>query len=179
MTPPRLKIVNAWLAQRRISWNGGSAVCRSHFVLGSGYGIGAHRRCCARPTKTIPVTRMVPVHGASSERRHHRISDASLICPSRQSEDTGQTRQTVLCSGNGTRRLGNGRGSRRPVHSTCRRDHHFASTIPTDQIPTLDARRARALVARAPVGNDHLRPVVRAPWAVIAWDSSLSVGIFS
>jgi hypothetical protein len=141
-------------------------------------GIGANRRCSTRPTAKVPATRTVPVHRDSSELSHHRTSDASLICPSRSvrgyrpdsaSRVVSHLRtlpQAVLCPCNGTYRVRNRRRSWRAAHSTRRRDHYFATTIPTDQVQTLDARRARALVARAPAGSDDLRSMVRAEGGV-------------
>ena len=78
-----------------------------------------------------------------------------------ESEDTGQTWQGLLRTGDRAWGARKRHGNSRVIYITFCGHERSAAKFPADQINLRDAESARPLVARAPVGTCNIRPLVR------------------
>src|SRR5882757_8192333 len=99
----------------------------------------------------------------------HSLADGSIVPVSGESEDPGQTWEGILWAGDGARGARDGHGIRSAVHRACRGHEHFAAAIPNDEIQTVDAQCARAVVACTPAGIRGVRALVHVVWRVPRW----------
>jgi hypothetical protein len=158
------------LAERKIPWNGGATLCRSGSAPRDRHGSGVAHRCGAGANEKVSMARLVPIPSRANKSCRYPRGDGSLISRPRRSEDTGQTWQSILRTGDGACGTRKRRGNRWIVHLARCWHERIATEIPTDRIQAMDAQRRGALVARAPVGNGHICPLVH-PTLVSAMNS--------
>ena len=128
-------------------------------LLEIGMGSASHR-CGARAHEAVSAARMVPVRHCAPEPCRCYTDNDSFISRSCESEDTAQTWDGLLRTGDSAWGARKRHGNRRIVHPARCRHERFATQLPNDRIQTMDAQSARALVARAPVGTCNIRPLV-------------------
>ena len=92
---------------------------------------------------------MLPIHCRASEHDGGWTYDDSFFSPSCASEDSGQARQGLLCTGHGPRRARSLHRTRRTIHLAFCGYASFASKTPNHEIQAVDAKRPGALVGRA------------------------------
>jgi hypothetical protein len=103
----------------------------------------------------------VSIRNRAVELCRHRAGNGSFISRSCDSEDTAQTREGLLRTGDGARRVGMCNRNRRTLHIVGGRHKRFAGEIAHDEIQGLDAKCTRALVVSALLGIGNLCPLVR------------------
>jgi hypothetical protein len=151
-----LHLVLGWPArrqciERRLPWNGGSTLRRCGSAPRDRHGGSASHRCSARAHEAVSATRLVSVRNRTPEPCRHRTDNGSFISRSCESEDTAQTWEGLLRTGDSAWGAWKRHGNRRIVHLARCRHERFATQLPSDRIQAMGAQRARALVARAPV----------------------------
>ena len=92
---------------------------------------------------------MLPIHYRASEHDGGWTHDDSFFSRSCASEDSGQARQGLLCTGHGPRRARSLHRTRRTIHLAFCRYASFARKTPNHEIQAVDAKRPGALVGRA------------------------------
>jgi hypothetical protein len=147
--------------ERRLPWNGGSTLRRCGSAPRDRHGGSASRRCGARAHEAVSATRLVSIRNRTPELCRYRINNGSFISRSCESEDTAQTWEGLLRTGDSAWGARKCHGNRRVIYLTLCGHKRFAAKFPADQIQTMDAESARPLVARAPVGTCNIRSLVR------------------
>jgi hypothetical protein len=154
--PPRRQCI-----ERRLPWNSGSTLRRCGCAPRDRHGGSASHRCSARAHEAVSATRMVPGRNRTPELCRYRTGNGSFISRSCESEDTAQTWEGLLRTGDSAWGARKRHGNRRIVRLARCRHERFATQIPNDRIQAMDAQCARALVAGALVGICNIRSLVR------------------
>jgi hypothetical protein len=148
--------------ERRISWNGGPACCRSDSCARNHDGSRTARWRLARSQRSLSAARLVPISNRAPEYGGDCTDDDSFFSRSCASKNSGQARQGLLCTGHSPR-------SARSLHRTCRAIHpavcrhaRFAGKAPNHEIQAVDAKRPGALVGRAVTWHSDVHALVRA-----------------
>ena len=89
--------------------------------------------------KTFSAARILSVSSCAPELCNHPTADASLISCACDPQDTGQTWQGLLFSGDSTRGARRDYRNRSIVRSTIGGHGYFAAAIPIDRLQSMDA----------------------------------------
>ena len=92
------------------------------------------------------TSRLVSVRNRTPEPCRYRTGNGSFISRLCESEDTAQTWEGLLRTGDSAWGARKRHGNRRIVHLARCRHERFATQLPSDRIQAMDAQRARALL---------------------------------
>lgn len=165
--PASKKIPSRQCIERRLSWNRSSTLRRCGAASRGRYGPGAARWCTPRANEAISGACVLPVGDRTAQPCRHRAGNDSVFSNAGKPKNSAQAWQSLLRSGDGTRRARKRRRVRWLVHSVGCRDGHFTRKIPNHALQAVDANCAGGVVGNSIFGTRYLRPLVHPAFASI------------